>query len=156
VSLSHSLGYGTYRFVIEDSAHLPPSAVVTLLTFDDLHPEEFAKEIDVELSRWGDPTRKNSHYVIQPYYVPENVVRFDSPPGRVTHAFHWEAGRVSFESSKGGLMEDHRPFSRHVFSSGIPVPSSETLRINLYDFRHREHPSQPPAEVVIEKFEYLP
>lgn len=157
VSLARSLGYGTYKFVIQDSAHLPPSAVVTLLTFDDLHPEEFAKEIDIELSRWGDPTRKNAHYLIQPYYVPENVLRFDSPAGTVTHSFHWEPGKVTFESAKGSAQGAvGHPFTAHVFSSGIPAPSAETARVNLYDFRHSQHPSQPPAEVVIEKFEYLP
>ena len=157
VSLTHSLGYGTYKFVIHDNANLPPSAVLGFLTFDDIHPEEFAKEIDIELSRWGDPTRKNAHYLIQPYYVPENVFPFDSPAGSVTHSFHWEPGRVAFESTKGSTQgAGGHPFAAHVFSSGIPVPSSETVRINLYDFRHSQHPSQGPAEVVIEKFEYLP
>jgi hypothetical protein len=157
VSLPRSLGYGTYKFVIQDSAHLPPSAVVGFLTFDDIHPEDFAKEIDIELSRWGDPKRTNAHYVIQPYYVPENVFPFESPAGPVTHSFHWESGKVTFESGKGAAQGvNEHSFASHVFSSGIPAPSSETVRINLYDFLHAQHPSQPPAEVVIEKFEYLP
>lgn len=157
VSLMRSLGYGTYKFVVHDSAHLPPSAVVTLLTFDDQGTQDFASEIDIELSRWGDPKRKNAQYVIQPYYVPENVFRFESQAGTVTHSFHWEPGRVTFQSgtlsAQGSIVQ---PVATHVFSSGIPVPSRETVRINLYDFRHSQHPSQPPAEVVIEKFEYLP
>ncbi len=157
VSLPRSLGYGTYKFVIQDSAHLPPSAVVSFLTFDDIHPENFAQEMDIELSRWGDPKRMNAHYVVQPYYVPENVHPFESPAGAATHSFHWEPGKVTFESTKGSAQGAvGHPFASHVFSSGIPVPSDETVRINLYDFLHSQHPSQPPAEVVIEKFEYLP
>ena len=157
VGLTRSLGYGTYRFLVHDSAHLPPSAVVTFLTFDDEGTQDSANEIDIELSRWGDPKRKNTQYVIQPYYVPENVFRFESPAGAIAHSFHWEPGRVTFESGAAAAQGPiARPVATHVFSSGIPVPSRETVRINLYDFQHSQHPSQPPAEVVIEKFEYLP
>ena len=157
VSLTRSLGYGTYKFVVQDSAHLPPSAVVTFLTFDDERTQDSASEIDIELSRWGDPKRKSAQYVIQPYYVPENVFRFESPVGTVTHSFHWEPGRVTFQSARRSAQGSFgRPEAGHVFSSGIPVPARETVRINLYDFQHSQHPSQPPAEVVIEKFEYLP
>lgn len=157
VSLARSLGYGTYKIVVEDSAHLPASAVVGFLTYDDVRTQDFANEIDIELSRWGDPKRKNAQYVIQPFYVPENVFRFEAPSGRVTHSFRWEPGKATFQSSKGSVQGGiARPDFAHVFSSGIPTPSGETVRINLYDFRHAQHPSQPPAEVVIEKFEYLP
>ena len=157
VALTRSLGYGTYKFTVQDSAHLPPSAVVTLLTFDDLRTQGSASEIDIELSRWGDPKRKNSQFVIQPYYVPENVFRFESPAGSLTHSFHWEPGRVTFQSETGSAQASvTRSIASHAFSSGVPVPAKETVRMNLYDFQHSHHPSQPPAEVVIEKFEYLP
>jgi hypothetical protein len=157
VALMRSLGYGSYRFTVQNSAHLPPSAVVTLLTFDDERTQGSASEIDVELSRWGDPKRKNAQFVIQPYYVPENVFRFESPVGTVTHSFHWEPGRVTFQSERGSAQAPVvRTIVSHVFSSGVPVPAKETVRMNLYDFQHSHHPSQPPAEVVIEKFEYLP
>jgi hypothetical protein len=157
VGLTRSLGYGTYKFTVRDGAHLPSSAVVTFLTFDDEQTQDSASEIDVELSRWGDPKRKNSQFVIQPYYVPENVFRFESPAGAVTHTFHWEPGRVTFQSEIGSAQSPGaRPIASHAFSSGVPVPAKETVRMNLYDFQHSHHPSQPPAEVVIEKFEYLP
>lgn len=154
VGLTRSLGYGTYKLTVQDSAHLSPSTVLTFLTYDDLHTQDTGSEVDIELSRWGDPKRKNAQYVIQPYYVPENVFRFESPAGTITHSFHWEPGRVSFQSETGAPRA--RPLAVHVFSSGVPVPSKETVRIALYDFLHSHHPSQPPAEVVIEKFEYLP
>ena len=157
VSLTRSLGYGAYDFVVQDIAHLPASAVVGLLTYDDTGTETFGNEIDVELSRWGDPKRKNSQYLVQPYYVAENVFRFESKPGTVTHSFQWEPGRVTFQS---GIGSERGPIARptiaHTFSSGVPVPAKETVRMNIYDFHHFQHPSQPPAEVVIEKFEYLP
>jgi hypothetical protein len=130
---------------------------VTLFTFDDVRTQDSASEIDIELSRWGDPKRKDAQYVIQPYYVPENVFRFESPAGAVTHSFHWEPGRATFQSGTGAALGSvARSVASHDFSSGVPVPSKETVHINLYDFQHSRHPSQPPAEVVIEKFEYLP
>lgn len=157
VSLTRSLGYGTYNFVVQDVAHLPPSAVVSLLTYDDAGTEAFANEIDIELSRWGDRKLKSAQYVIQPYYVPENLFRFESPAGTVTHSFHWEPGHVTFQSGIGSVQGPiARPAASHTFSSGVPVPAKETVRIIIYDFHHSQHPSQLRAEVVIEKFEYLP
>jgi hypothetical protein len=35
LSLDRSLGYGTYEFVVQDSAHLNPSAVLSMFTWDD-------------------------------------------------------------------------------------------------------------------------
>jgi hypothetical protein len=156
VYLARSLGYGTYKFVVQDSAHLSPSAVMGMFTWDPVHSQDYRNEIDVELSRWGDPKSKNAQFVIQPFYVPENVSRFTVPAGLVTYSFRWEPGRVSFKSSEGARDSERAPISQHVFASGIPGPANEVVHINLYDFRHSQHPTQQPSEVVIEKFEYLP
>jgi hypothetical protein len=157
VSLTHSLGYGTYKFVVQDSAHLNPSAVVGLYTWDDIRSVDFRNELDIELSRWGDPKSKNAQYVVQPFYVPENLFRFEAPPGVVTHSFRWEPGKVSFRSVEGGNLDSKAsPISQHVFTSGVPTPANERVHIDLYEFHHLTNPSQQPSEVVIEKFEYLP
>lgn len=156
VYLTRSLGYGTYKFVVQDSAHLSPSAVFGLFTWDLARSQDFRNEIDIELSRWGDPKNKNAQYVIQPFYIPENVSRFTVPAGVVTHSFRWEPGKVSFTSSPGTRDSSSAFISRHIFTSGIPTPADEAVHINLYDFRHSKNPVQQPSEVVIEKFEYLP
>lgn len=157
VNLTRSLGYGTYRFVIQDSARLNPSAVVGFYTWDDLHSEDFRNELDIELSRWGNPKNKDAQYVVQPFYVAENLSRFEAPPGVVTHTFRWEPGKATFKSFPGQNADAAaRPVGEHVFTSGIPAPASETVHMNLYDFHHSRNPSQQPSEVVIEKFEYLP
>jgi hypothetical protein len=44
----------------------------------------------------------------------------------------------------------------HVFSSGIPPPGNESVRMNLYVFDSKQNPLRHEAEVIIEKFEYLP
>ena len=157
VSLTRSLGYGTYKFVVQDSARLGPSVVVGLYTWDDIRSGDFRNELDIELSRWGDPKNKNVQYVVQPFYIPENLFRFTVPPGVVTHSFAWEPGKVSFRSVESASLDSKsNPISQHVFTSGIPTPASETVHIDLYEFHHLTNPSQQPSEVVIEKFEYLP
>jgi hypothetical protein len=156
VNLNRSLGFGTYRFVVQDISHLPASAVVGLFTWDDLRSQDFRNEIDVELSRWDNPTSWNAQYVVQPFYVAENVSRFPAPPGVLTYSFRWEPGTVSFRTDRGSLNSSANPVSHHTFTSGVPNPSSETVHIDLYDFHHSRRTNAEPTEVVIEKFEYAP
>jgi len=41
-----------------------------------------AEADDLEMSRWGLAASKNAQYVVQPFYVPENISRFMAPAGR--------------------------------------------------------------------------
>jgi hypothetical protein len=157
VRLIRSLGYGTYRFVVQDSARLEPSAVLGIFTLDEGKPDEIRSELDIELSRWGSPTNKNAQYVVQPYYVPENISRFMAPAGVLTHILRWEPGVASFKTVRGPVAgAGSEAIGEHVFTSGIPTPAAESVHIELYEFHHSKNSSQHPAEVVIEKFEYLP
>src|SRR5260370_3860717 len=157
VNLTRSLGFGTYRFVVQDSAHLGPSAVLGMFTWDEAGADDARSELDIELSRWGSPGGKNAQYVVQPFYVPENVTRFTVPSGVLTHILRVERDTESFKTirvSLGGLGS--KTISEHVFTSGVPTPGAETVHIGLYDFHHSKSILQLPAEVVIERFEYLP
>jgi hypothetical protein len=157
LNLSRSLGYGSYSFVVHHPAHLEPGTVLSLFTFDHLETGDDHREIDIELSQWGDPAIKNAQFVIQPYYVPANVFRFMSPPGgTLEHSFHWEAGRVSFKTvqNEAGMLP--RVLAEHVFTSGIPSPGEEKVHLNLYIYGRSRTAQQNGVEVVIEKFQYLP
>jgi len=157
VRLNRSLGYGTYRFVVQDSAHMEPSGVLGIFTWDEARAEETRTEMDIELSRWGNPSSKNAQYVVQPYYVPENISRFMVPAGVLTYMLRWEPGVASFKTIRGSVASGGSDsVSEHVFNSGVPIPASESVHINLYDFHHSKNSSQRPTEVVIQKFEYLP
>jgi len=157
VNLTRSLGYGTYTWVVQDTGHLGPSAVLGLYTTDDYRMDDVRAELDIELSRWGASLNKNAQYVVQPFYIPENVSRFVAPAGVLTHTLRWEPGSASFKTIAGRLT-DHggKTVNEHVFTSGVPTPANETAHMDFYDYRHSKNPSQQPAEVVIEKFEYLP
>jgi len=157
LKLGRSLGYGTYRFQVRDVSHLEPSAVLTLITWDGVGSERNRRELDVELSRWGIIDNDNAHYVVQPYYVPANIVRFRVPAGVFTYSFRWEPGQVTFSTTAGSGDATGRPaINQHIFTSGVPSPAGQTVRIALYVFRVGHIPLEHENEVVIDKFEYLP
>jgi hypothetical protein len=157
LKLTRSLGYGTYRFHVRDVSHLEPSALLTLITWDGVGTESTRRELDVELGRWGYLDNTNVNYVVQPYYIPANFVAFRVPPGLYTHSFRWEPGKVTFSTVAGsGNTSDGAVINQHVFTSGVPTPRGESVRIALYVF-HRGHiPLRNENEVIIDKFEYLP
>jgi hypothetical protein len=156
VKLTRSLGYGTYRFKVRDVSHLEPSAILTLITWDGVGTESNRRELDVELGRWGYLENTNVNYVVQPYYVPANFVAFRVPPGAYTHSFRWEPGQVIFSTVVGSANTGGRVINRHVFTSGVPSPEGESVRIGLYVFHRGPIPLKNENEVIIDKFEYLP
>jgi hypothetical protein len=157
LKLTRSLGYGTYKFQVRDTSHLEPSAVLTLITWDGVGTESNRRELDVELGRWGYLDNDNVHFVVQPYYVPANFVTFRAPPGAYTHSFRWEPGQVTFSTLAGsGNTGAGRVINQHVFTSGVPSPGGESVRIALYVFHQGHIPLKAENEVIIDKFEYLP
>ena len=157
LKLTRSLGYGTYRFQVRDVSHLEPSALLTLITWDGVGTESARRELDVELGRWGYLDNTNVNYVVQPYYVPANVVAFRVPPGLYTHSFRWEPGKVTFSTVAGSINTGGgRVINQHVFTSGVPTAGGESVRIALYVFQQGKIPLKNENEVIIDKFEYLP
>lgn len=157
VTLTRSFGYGTYAFVVRDMSHLEPTMVFGMFTWDYAGGDQNNREMDIEISRWGDPASKNAQYGVQPFYVAANVARFTAPPGVLTHSFRWEPGKVSFRTVRGPVLDAGADLvSEHVFTSGVPAPGVESVRLVLYLYGRDENPVQTGAEVVIEKFEYLP
>jgi hypothetical protein len=154
IKLSRSLGYGSYQFVVRDLSHLEPAAVFAMFTFDDLGP---SREMDIEISRWGQSDDKNAQYVIQPYVIPANTIRFSAPAGPLTYWMNWQPGRVTFKTVRGTRASTgSNVVAEHVFTSGVPTTGNETIRMNLYVYDESRYPVQREFEVVIEKFEFLP
>jgi hypothetical protein len=157
VKLTRSLGYGSYLFRVRETAHMEPAAVFSIFTREDSSPDPSYREVNIEISRWGDAASKNGQYVIQPYYVPANVARFVVPAGVMTHSFRWEPGRALFKTLRGDATAKDSPVvAQHIFTSGVPSPGNESIRMNLYVFGNPRNPLQNETEVIIEKFEYLP
>jgi hypothetical protein len=157
VILTRSLGYGSYSFVVRDVSHLPPAVVLGLFTWDDVAGDQRFREMDVEISRWGDPANANAQYVVQPYYAPANVSRFQAPAGTLTHTLRWEVGSASFRTVRGVPGSGApRLVAEHSFTTGVPLPGNETVRINLYVFGSPPLTLPLPMEVVVQSFEFLP
>jgi len=131
--------------------------VVGLFTWDPVRSTDFRNELDVELSRWGNPETLNAQYVVQPFYVAANVYRFPAPPGVLTYSFRWQPGTVTFKTVRGsGADSSAKPVSEHTFTAGVPSPAGENVHLDLYDFLHSRRSTAQPTEVVIEKFEFTP
>jgi hypothetical protein len=157
VTLTRSLGYGTYSFVVRDVSQLEPLAVLTMFTWDYAGTDPNHREMDVEISRWSHPVNKNAQYVVQPFYVPENAFRFMMPPGVLTNVFRWEPARVSFKTVRGpDAGNTAQTVAEHIFTSGVPSPGIESVRMNLYIYHNEKETLKNENEVVVEKFEYLP
>jgi hypothetical protein len=157
IALGHSLGYGTYAFKLADVSHFEPAADLEMFTWSDAAGNAQHNEMDINITRRGDPESKNAEYVVQPYYLPANVHRFAVPQGTMMYSFDWEPDRVSFTTrriippSNTGL-----PSSDFVFKSGVPRLADETAHINFCAYPFSKDPLQREAEVTIENFQYLP
>ena len=158
VIAARSLGYGTYLAVVRDVSQLEPATILSFTTFDDWGGEQHYREMDTEFGRWGDASRSsNAQFGIQPFYVPANLDQFVAPSGPLTTSMQWESGRVSFEMVRGTMIRpDSRVVEKHVFTSGTPTAGQETFQFLFYVVPSERAPQTKDAEVVIEKFEYLP
>lgn len=158
IEMPRPLGYGTYSFVVRDVSHLEPAAVLSVNTFDNFGGDQNYRELDVEVSQWGDAGNKNNAQVgIQPFYVPGNLERFVTPSGKVTYSFHWQSGRADFKIVRGAGMREGGPVVfQHSFTSGVPTPGDAVLQMAHYVVASDKTPLQKDSEIVIEKFEYLP
>jgi len=159
VNLTRSLGYGTYSFTVEDTSKLEPALVFSMFTWDYSTHQENYGEFDINITRWGDPTAHNAEFVIQPPVVPANISRFMAPPGKLKHTIVWEPGRVTMSTAPASARAGASVISQHVFTSEVPIPGIESIRMTLYVYRSPNGKSpdlQRPAEVVVDRFEYLP
>jgi len=158
VSLSRSLGYGTYIFTVGDISRLEPAAILSIHTYDPSAGEQHFREMDIEIGRWGDAANKdNAQYGVQPFYVPGNIAQFIAPSGTLTHTLLWEPGRAAFKTVRGASPGSNTPVvTEHVFASGVPSSGQELLEFMFYVVASDKNPLQKDNEVVVEKFEYLP
>jgi len=158
VELTRSLAYGTYNFQVRDISHLEPAATLSLYTWgDDRSSDMDHHELDINISRRGDPKNDNAEYVVQPYYIASNVFRFNVPSGSMTYSFDWEPESVSFQTWRGvSHSAATKPISGHTFVSSVPTSGGEVAHISLCPFGFSKVPLRHDAEVVIERFQYLP
>jgi hypothetical protein len=157
-----SFGYGTYRFYVSRRVDaLDANVVLGLFTWND-DPAFNHREIDIEFSRWGNPSDPtNAQYVVQPYDTPGNLVRWVQPPRlrKSTHHFLWQSNSVGFQSLIGHTASPPDPSSviaEETLTQDVPVAGGENARINLWLFGGQPPLNRRSVEVVIERFEFEP
>ena len=158
---TRSFGYGTYKFYVDGSIDsIDPNIVLGLFTWSDA-PAFSHREIDVEISRWGNKDNKNGQFVVQPYTRPMNIVRFQIPPGlsASTHSFSWKADSILCRSLKG--IDATSPgkssvIAEHAFTQDIPQAGGENARMNLWLLAGHAPTDGKEMEIVVSKFEFVP
>jgi hypothetical protein len=157
VTLTKNLGYGTYLLTVEDVSHLEPATIFSAFTWDELPTDPNHREMDVEISRWGDPAGENGRFVVQPYYVPSNVSRFTVPAALLTFSLRWEPGKALFQTFRGDQSKTKsHAIAEHLFAAGVPLPGHESVRMNFCPVDNHQSPQQHPSEIVVKNFQYLP
>ncbi len=170
------VGYGTYVFYVSGNVHwMDQNIVLGFFTWDDnAYEVGHLNEIDIEITRWGNPVWRNLHYSVQPLYGPDTenerydersdsaiFVLFDP---KSTHTFSWRPDGVNFASYAGygnptvlELNSWHfsaaNPARRSHEASlstpvGIPVPSATTaICINLWlTDKNKDGIGDPPSD----------
>ena len=158
-------GYGTYVFTVQaDLDVLDRNAVLGLFTWEDCVPEYHYREIDIEISQWGNPEEpNNSQYVVQPWDTDGNMHRFeiDGEGGDITtHVFTWEPNEIHFQSYYGNytpVLDPNNLIATWSYTGpDIPPAGAENPRINLWLINGDAPSNGRAAEVVIRDFKYLP
>lgn len=146
-----SFGYGEYRFVLQETANLDINAVLGLFLWETAAPQRYFREVDIEISRWGEGQKPNSQFVIQPYVRPENLVRFELPPGKAELSFKWTPGRLFCRAKVRGKV-----VREYLFTKGVPEPGLENVRLNNWLYRTTPPSNGKTVEVIVESFKFLP
>lgn len=151
VGLTRQLGYGTYSFTVDTPPErIDDRAVLGLFTYGN-DPEHHHREIDVELSRWGDPSSPNAQLVVQPYQLQTNIKRFEVPVKLrgVRYEFAWRPDSVAFRAV-GPSFREEWTFS----GPNVPTPKDEAARINFWLLEGKPPAVPKTYEVVVSKFSF--
>jgi hypothetical protein len=157
---TQSLGYGTYTFTLASPVdQLDPNVVLGLFTWDDAAPQYNYREVDIEISRWGDLQALNSQYVIQPYTQAGNMHRFATllQGSLSTHLFDWRKDVVQFSSYQGNPANPGDQIQAWTYSGADnPPPGAENTRLNLWLMNGSPPSDGQEVEVVVESFTFTP
>lgn len=153
-----SFGYGNYEFRIETNTEsYDPNLVAGLFTYADI-----TGEVDIELSRFGDPENVNASYTVQPYDIPGNSTGFDLglTGDYSTHSFDWTADQIDFQSLHGHNTTPPTP--GHIINqwrytgADIPAEGSEKVHINLWLVQGAAPTNGQSHEFIIHSFTFTP
>ncbi len=123
-------------------------------TWDDAAPQNHYSEIDIEFSRWGEDTALNTQYVVQPWDVSGNRLRFalELSGAESSHRFDWQPESIQFESRDGdGTVLQSWSYAN---AANILPAGGGNARINLWLFNGQAPSDGKEVEVVIKSFKF--
>jgi hypothetical protein len=130
-----------------------------LFTWDGVAPEYNYRELDIEFSKWGEDTAPNSQYVVQPWSHVGNRHQFimTLESDYSTHAFNWQSGSVEFASYQGHTPAVGDEVEAWLYSGpDIPPAGTGNARINLWLLNGYPLAGGSEAEIIFERFDYMP
>ncbi len=159
VALVQSLGHGTYEFRLDSDTELfDQNAVVGLFTFANNF-----EEIDIELTKFGNPANTNAHFTVQPYTIPGNQANFDLNlnSNLSTHKFTWSPTGIDFLSLQGHQSTPSQPsdiISQFNFTgpSNPPANGFERAFINFWLNQGNAPTNGLEHELIISNFAFTP
>ena len=162
VVTTQPLGYGSYQFKVSSQAgEMDKVAVLGLFTWDTAAPQYNYREVDIELSRWGEEAGLNAQFVVQPWAHAGNRHRFAlmAQANASTHIFTWSPGTVEFLSYSGNAQTPGQNDVVEQWSyTGTDVPPSgpANARINLWLLGGVPPSNGQEIEVILSSFEFIP
>ena len=159
---ARTFGPGSYRFELNSVAdNLNPNVTLGLFTYSD-DPAFTDREIDVECGRWQNlADTNNAQFVVQPYYLANQLVRYRVPPGLAdsTHLFVWETNRVSWQCQTGAYSAAATNLiASYVYANPANVPPSgdEVVHLNLWLINGTPPTDNNEVEFIVKSFNFVP
>lgn len=162
VVTADALGFGSYQFkVVSPVGILDKYAVLGLFTWDTSAPQFNYREIDIELSQWGEEKGLNAQFVVQPWDQPGNRHRFmiDKQANVSTYGFIWNPASVQFFSFLGNAPspQPNEIVEQWLYSGAdVPPAKSGNARINLWLLNGRPPSGEKEIEVILSSFQFIP
>ncbi len=152
VYTDQSFGYAKYIFQLASNTEkYDQNIVVGLFTY-----ENDSREIDIELSRWGDPSSVDGWYTIQPPpYNSKNQKSFslNLTNNYSSHIIDWSKDSINLQSYRGNF--DQTPSADSLIQqwtykgSKNPPAGNERLHINFWLLEGHAPVNQKEAELII-------
>jgi hypothetical protein len=167
VVLEEAIGYGDYIFTTRGSLNqLDAQAVLGLFLWqygacwepDNVWWNPY-NEIDIEFSRWGNPSNEIGQFVAQPWDWAGNIDRFDAEFAEnelSSHAFKWLPDRIEFRSWRGEAQDESPENLIHEWiytGPHIPRPEQPRVHVNLWKLAGSPSANQ---EVILNNFTFVP
>jgi hypothetical protein len=155
ISTKSLFGFGEYTFQLKtDVEKLDQNIVLGLFTY-----ENDTREIDIEFSRWSDPTNPMGKYVVQPASASShNNFSLNLPDANSTHKFRWNPAEIFFQSYIGNApnLPDQSLLINQWSYTGTKIPpdGNERVVLNLWLNKGLPPSDLKEAEVIIKSFTF--